>query len=138
MRALALVATGLALCLLGTACDSGPRHVKVSGQIVRDDKAIRVPPRTRTQVMFIAMDESGQKFPALVNREDFSFEVTGPKGDGIPPGKYRVSIQQWAAEPSAELTEMNKRFSQESSPVIREVPADEAVTFKIDLVKDAK
>ena len=38
--------------------------------------------------------ERGGKRAAALNQADGTFEVPGPDGRGIPPGKYRVSVTQ--------------------------------------------
>lgn len=89
-----------ALALAG--CDSADR-VPVQGVILKNGVPFTPPEGQSNQVVFIAIDvraDSGKSigkdepFAAIVNQSDATFEVPGPDGRGIPPGKYRVSVTQ--------------------------------------------
>jgi len=127
MRARAFLATFLGLGLLLAGCAAEEKLVMVKGKLTNGDKPFEVDSKTLLDVTFLPVVEKGKDFstfPATVNREDMTFEVTGHKGKCIPLGKYRVIIFQRAATRgfgSPEITEMNKRFNRDNSPINVEV-----------------
>ena len=126
----------LALGVLIPACSSGPKPLKVTGQLKNNDKPYTAPKGAMVTIVFAPVVEAGAPFdtyPAIFKREDSSFTVPGKSEQGIPPGKYRISVQQFVADPTAQINEMNARFSPEKSAIVRDV-ADETPII-IDLAK---
>jgi hypothetical protein len=60
-----------------------------------------------------------------------NFKFPGRFGNGIPPGKYRVSVRQWEPFPAKDLLE--GKFDEQHSPLFREVTGKESL--EIDLSK---
>lgn len=87
-------------------------------------------------LVFIPIVDPGTPFDTYPTRmnADSTFTVEGKTGQGIPPGKYRVSIQQMVPGGPAAITEMNERFSDEKSPIIVEI-VDSKTPVVIDLAK---
>ena len=93
------IVAGLALAMPG--CGSS-NEVWVTCEILRYGKPYTVPETQSLQVTFYAMevtDQNGKTTPsnepcAAASIGDGKFEVPGPGGRGIPPGKYRVSVIQ--------------------------------------------
>jgi hypothetical protein len=49
------------------------------------------------RIMFLPLEPGPgtyDSYPAMYQPSDGSFEVTGKDGTGMPPGKYRVSIER--------------------------------------------
>src|SRR5262245_42455745 len=101
MRAIVrMTVLGMALGLAG--CGSSNR-IHVQGRLVKGGSPFTPPEGASNQVVFVAVDVKGdserniardEPFAAAVNQEDGTFEVLGPDGTGIPPGKYRVAVTQ--------------------------------------------
>ena len=88
-------------------------------------------------LVFIPIVEAGVQFdsyPTRIKAEDSSFVLEGKGGQGIPPGKYRVEIQQMANPGTAAIPDMNERFGKDTSKIIVEV-TDGKTPLVIDLAK---
>lgn len=147
-------ATALLAVLALSGCGSSNR-VHVEGVLLKGGAAFKPPEGASNQVVFVAMDvqddsgksvKSNEPYAAIFHPEDATFEVPGPEGRGIPPGKYRVSVTQKyrtkhtvdqpkkRGEPAINRdTDLLKdRFSPTDSPIIVEVPASEKLTIDLD------
>jgi hypothetical protein len=136
MRKMSFMVIWLALGVLIPACSSSPKSLKVSGQLKNNGKPYTAPQGAMVTIVFTPVVEAGAPFdsyPAKFNRADSSFTVAGRSERGISPGKYRISIQQFVSDPTAQINEMNARFSPEKSAIVRDV-ADETPII-IDLAK---
>jgi len=138
MRKMPFLVLWLTLGFLIPACSGSPKPLKVSGQLKNNDKPYTAPKGAMVTIEFTPVVEAGtpfDRYPAKFNREDSSFTVAGRSEQGIPPGKYRISVQQFVSDPTAQINEMNARFTAEKSAIVREV-ADETPII-IDLAKPA-
>jgi hypothetical protein len=149
VRALVVV-SGFALA----GCGSSNR-VQVQGVLLRGGSPLRPPEGASNQVVFVAMEVKGdsgksiganEPFAAVVNEEDGTFEVPGPDGRGIPPGKYRVSVtQKYRTKHTVEKPKMRgaapidrdtdllgDRYGPTSSPIVVEVTTPEKLTIDLD------
>jgi hypothetical protein len=126
------------LVLLTSGCSSGPRLVRVKGQLLYNQKPLPVSAKAGVTITFTAMD-AGDNPPFFTaeqpfNREESTFVVSGPNGRGIPVGKYRIAVsQKMAGQLPPDVETMNETFSRKSSPIVREVTGEEPIT--IDLSK---
>src|SRR5262249_32288974 len=89
---------------------------------------------------------ANEPFPATVNDEDGTFEVLGPDGRGIPPGKYRVSVTQkyrtkhtidkpkarGEAPINRDTDLLGDRYSPSGSPLIVEVLDSTQIVVALD------
>jgi hypothetical protein len=133
------IITGFALAMPG--CGSS-NEVWVTCEIQRYGKPYSVPENHSLQVTFYAMkvtDQNGKTTPSsepypAASTGDGKFEVPGPAGRGIPPGKYRVSVIQTPKNTATAPKPKSKReaadrdfdflrdkFSPESSPIVRTI-----------------
>jgi hypothetical protein len=136
MRKMASLVLWLTLGVLISACSGSPKPLKVSGQLKNNDKPYTAPKGAMVTIVFTPVVEAGAPFdsyPAKFNRGDSSFTVAGKSEQGIPPGKYRISVQQFVSDPTAQINEMNARFKSEKSAVIRDVTDETPII--IDLAK---
>jgi len=89
MRRLPFIAV-LFLCAWNAACESKPRLVPVTGKVVMQDK-----PLTAGNI-FLHPDGSNdyqKDRPSSQLQLDGSFTIkTFPFGEGVPPGKYKVTL----------------------------------------------
>jgi hypothetical protein len=86
------VLTGLVV-LFALGCGG---RLKPKGRMVRGGEPLRTGPGEGMRVVFEPVEVTGStydSYPAQFNGDDGTFIVTGKDGNGLPPGKYRVSIQ---------------------------------------------
>jgi hypothetical protein len=120
-------------------CRKGPATVKVHGKIVQDGQPYQwntagLPPGDPgINIGFIPNDgaEAGEIVYAKV-APDGSFEVPGFKGNGIPPGKYRITVRVGAAGRADDLKD---RFNAKNSTLSRDITGTGEVI--IDIGKSA-
>lgn len=126
----------LTVCLFLSACSSGPKPVKVTGKLMYQGKALAIDPKGGITLTFVAVAEPGRPadaFVADINREDMSYVVNGRTGLGIPPGKYRVAISVMTLEETALTRTLNQRFTQEQSPIVRDIASEEPLVLDLAL-----
>ncbi|MBM3994702.1 MAG: hypothetical protein FJ303_11200 [Planctomycetes bacterium] len=134
MRPLSLVV--LAGVLLLPACSTGPTLIKVSGSVNYNQKPLGT--YDGLNVIFVPVVEAGShhdSYPADVSRTDGSFTVPGRDGLGIPPGKYKVTVNQMSFTASDETKKINDLFTLEKTQLIFDISADTSLT--IDLSKSS-
>jgi hypothetical protein len=82
------------VCLLAAGCGSG--NLKPQGRLLKKG-APYVPAEGETVHLAFFPDDEDQpdrgSYPAEMNREDGTFRVLGTDGRGLPPGKYRATVQ---------------------------------------------
>ncbi|MDB5352636.1 MAG: hypothetical protein JWN86_3883 [Planctomycetota bacterium] len=142
-RALVLIAA------LGmTGCGS---NVKVTGTVSRSGLPVDAVKGMQLEVGFhpLAKAEVDGKTPtgpdlyAANVASDGSFDVPGIDGEGIPPGKYRVSVVLRAGrdrsqakkkgkngDPDKDL--LNGAFAPENSPIVREITSSQPLRIDLD------
>jgi hypothetical protein len=137
MRAFSYLATFAACCLLLSACSSGPPPLKIKVVLLNNGQPYKGDPKGTMLLVFIPVVEEKKaysKYPAKLNRQDSSFFVDGLTGEGIPPGKYKVTFMQMVSgEPRREILEMNERFNEANTTISRDITSDAPLT--IDLAK---
>lgn len=69
---------------------------------------------------------------AVVDAEG-NFRVPGRRGDGIPPGKYRIAVRQW--DPYPQVDRLKGRFDEKNSPIIREITGEEDIVIDVSKPK---
>jgi hypothetical protein len=151
----AIIRGGVVLAVLCVAgCGSGQR-IHVQGRLVKGGSPFTPPEGASNQVVFVAVDVKGdsepniardEPFAAAVNQEDGTFEVLGPDGTGIPPGKYRVAVTQkyrtkhdidvpkkrGEAPVNRDTDLLGERFSPTQSPIIVEVLQSDQIVVDLD------
>jgi hypothetical protein len=112
--------------------------VIAKGQLLYEGKPFKVDPKAGVTIKFIPVVEPGKPYTSFTsrpdNREEMTFQVTGPTGRGIPLGKYKIAVFLIAGDtPNAD--EINEQFSDQNTKVERDVQSDEPL--RIDLSKPA-
>jgi hypothetical protein len=131
---------GILLILLGPiACKSsdGPRVIVKgkllnSGQPVTVDFAKLPPGDPGIRITFLPQEAGGYDQPAIYHPETSTFEVSGEKGNGIKPGKYKIAVNAGAFG-SKDL--FGGRFDREKTPIVRDIQGSGAIALDIDLAK---
>jgi len=116
------------LLAAAVGCSSGPKVASVKGQLQDNGAPLKVstaglPPGDKgIRVEFVQLKEGGgaaDKHSATVSPEDGTFTVPGPKGNGIPPGKYRVSVYRGAFGTGDVY---KGTFGESNSPLTADIP----------------
>ena len=72
--------------------------------------------------------QAGQAFAAHADASG-AFTIPGLLGNGLPPGKYRIAVQQW--DPFPKTDKLGGKFSKQSTKIVREVTGKEEVLIDV-------
>src|SRR5262245_16217484 len=125
--------TFLAAALFALGCGSAAeKPTAVSGTLLKGGKAFTfttqgLPPGDPGfRLMFHGPEGAGSEVnSAVFNAGDGSFQVPGPKGAGLKPGKYRVSVEKGAM---GTPDEFKNAFKGEKSPLSVDIPTAPSTT----------
>ena len=77
-------------------CEADPR-LQAKGQIVKGGVPFTVPEDEYVRIVFHPIPADGKRatntYVAVYDNRDGRFKVAGADGRGLPPGKYRVSVE---------------------------------------------
>ena len=111
--AAAVLARALAGC--------GPSRLKTKGRLVKNGEPFRPAEGELVRVMFVPLPEGGGPvkdfYMAQFNPADGTFQVVGKDLKGMPPGKYRISVEHLRKRQDL----FRGAFDSENSPFVREV-----------------
>jgi hypothetical protein len=122
-----LVLIALVLCGCG-----GDGRFKARGRIVKNGTPFQLGESEGMRIVFApveAAETTYESYVAVFNK-DGSFQVTGKDGKGMPPGKYRISLEHLKKKEDL----FNGVFAGSRSPFVREV-TDGSQEIVIDLDK---
>jgi len=130
---------GLLVCLAAgiglTGC--GENLVLVRGKVHTNGKVLLVKKLEsgaggNVQVLFYPADKEAPVSPhsAIYNIEDGTFTVPGDRGNGIPPGKYKVEVK-WQDNYPIGPDKMKGAFSREKSQILLDIPAPAEVSINV-------
>ena len=128
--------------------------LRVTGRLLKRGAPYTAPEGQRLGVTFYVIEATGESgkgvaagepFAAQFNPADSTFDVPGPEGRGIPPGKYRVAIAQRlsrdalrkATSPRGAVVDRERdylgdRFGPVSSPIVRELKSSCDLAIDLD------
>jgi hypothetical protein len=140
MRTLLLPVFMLTLVLSLAGCGSGKpgdNSQPVQGKLTNNGAALQIenkaPGVAWVEVRFYP-ENNGQisetHFQAGV-KDDGTFNVPGPSGKGLPPGKYRVIVRQW--DPYPQTDKLGGKFDETNSKISYDITG--STTLDIDLAK---
>jgi hypothetical protein len=92
VRFICSVLVGAALAVSGC----GPTMYQTKSRLLKDGVAPKVTEDTTVRIAFVPMTEGGPPmdfYAATYNAGDGTFQVAGKDGRGVPPGKYRVTVE---------------------------------------------
>jgi hypothetical protein len=147
VRATAFTCLCAAACLALAGCGAG-NAVWVKGHLLKGGQPYTAPDNQTVGVTFYAMDAQSTKadepFAATYGPEG-AFEVPGPEGRGIPPGKYRISVirkpKAGTIKPAPKGSKvvvdrdrdyLNDQFGPTTSPIVREIRSSADLTIDLD------
>jgi hypothetical protein len=113
----------------------GSRMIQPKGRVLKNGAPLTLKEDDYVNVFFVPVVEEGQKHPgdvygARYNDADGRFEATGKDGKGLPPGKYRITVEHFRKKKDL----LNGAFNSEKSPFVREIK-DTTSELTIDLDK---
>jgi len=78
-------------------CEADPR-LQAKGQIVKGGAPFTVPEEEYVRIVFHPIPADGRRaantYVAIYDNRDGRFRVVGADGRGLPPGRYRVSVER--------------------------------------------
>ncbi len=114
----------LVLAAMATGCGDG-RFV-ASGRLTKNGEPYVVPENETVHLALVRVQDgtpsgnSGDSFGtyvALFDKQSGTFRVTGADGKGLPPGKYRVTLEVLKNKKDV----LKGAFGIDNSPLVREV-----------------
>ena len=129
------------LCLAATGCGgSGERTVSARGKVTDAGRPLEVKGRDlglgTVVVQFYRIGQDGRQSTDPEEAQvdaDGNFKVPGRRGDGIPPGRYRIAVRQW--DPYPQVDRLKGRFDERNSPIIREIAGEEDIVIDVSKPK---
>jgi hypothetical protein len=128
----------------GKLTENGKPFVLDQAKIPIPKGATAPPPGSEgLRIVFIAMGgkktskniDTDERFPATYHADTGTFEVPGPKGKGIRPGRYKITIIADYSISGGKDKESSDyfggKFSQEKTQIIREVNGGEEIAIEL-------
>ena len=132
-RPISFLLSSLALGLLIGGC-GGSGKLQTRGRILKNGAPYLPPEGDIVRVMFVPIPEGKEKITdfhmANFDPEDGTFQAAGKDLKGVPPGKYRIAIEQLHRR--ADI--FKGAFDAERSPFVQEVNSSTG-EIVIDLAK---
>ena len=132
MRRILYLLAVLLLALAPLGCNEG--KLRTRGRIVKNDAPFTVEETDFVRIMFVPIPEGTEKVldyhVAVFNKTDGTFVASGKDGEGVPPGKYRISIEHLRNKQDL----FGGAYSTERSPFVREVKTS-SDRLTLDLAK---
>ena len=154
----------ISIALLALAVGSGgcgtSNTIWVTGKLTKGGAPYVVPTDQRVSIVLYAVNVPGESdrkvganepFQAQFNPENSTFEVPGPEGRGILPGKYRVAVvQRLTRDALAKLEDtpkkqagkarsidretdlLNNKYGPTTSPIVRDLIRSEELIIDLD------
>jgi hypothetical protein len=132
-RAIAIWLGALLLCQCCMGCGSG--IVKPTGKLVRNGKPFTLSQKGMITMVLYKEDDKEGKVPYPIEMrppQGPGFEVVGRDRNGVPPGKYRVSIRAWDPYPAkSDRDFFGNRFNVPQTPLTREIKGNEEIVIDV-------
>jgi hypothetical protein len=123
----------LSVGLLVAGC-GGPVRYQTRGRILKNGELFRPPEGDTFRVTLVPINDDGSRvtnwYAANYHPEDGTFTAAGPDNKGVPPGKYRVCLEQLRNRNDV----LRGAFFGDKSPYVREVRSS-SDEITIDLAK---
>jgi hypothetical protein len=102
------------------ACGCGrDGRIRAQGQLIKNGAPFKLGEAEGMRIVFVPVDAGESTFDTYVAvfAADGSFTVTGKDGKGLPPGKYRVTVEHLKKKEDL----FQGAFSGKNTPIVREV-----------------
>lgn len=113
-----------AMALAG--CNRGPVLVKAKGQVLKEGKAFVPEEGQVLQIVFTPISPNNEParnlYVAEVNQKTGAFYAAGAQKQGVPPGKYRASVE--LKKKKKDL--FNEKYNLVDSPFVFEIGVNSA------------
>jgi hypothetical protein len=122
----------IGLCTLGC---SGPSTIKANGRVLKGGTPFKLGEGEGLRIFFVPLEPTGPGYDSYAAEfhKDGTFQVKGKDGRGLPPGKYRVTLQLMKNKED----QFAGRFMGEKSPFLCEVRnASDEVVVDLDQTDD--
>jgi hypothetical protein len=136
MRTLVRFSAGLLVCTFALGCAAREERYNIKGRILLHGEPFLTKPNEGMRIFFSPIDESAlaqESYAAEYNGAEGTLTVMGKDRKGLPPGKYRISIQLIVRGDDV----FHNRLAGAKSPFTCEVVnAATEVTVDLDKAKD--
>jgi hypothetical protein len=127
----------LLVVLMAAGC-GGPSMIQPKGRVLKNGSPLALKDDEYVNVFFVPIIADGETHPgdvyaARYNDADGTFLATGKNGKGLPPGKYRISVEHFRRKKDL----LDGKFNGEKSPFVREVK-DATTELTLDLDKPSE
>jgi hypothetical protein len=118
----------LGILTICCGCEQRPRLVTVTGSVVRAGQPMAVSNTGYVQVMLLPDVGADENYTTRVGRceKDGTFKITE-----VPPGKYKIGIEQF--DPNPQIDKLNGAFRAGDSKIV--VNIDGKAPLNLDLAK---
>jgi predicted small lipoprotein YifL len=83
--------------------------------------------------------KTGHAAPAPVKIPDLTFMTAGPKGKGVPPGDYKITVEvgAYSADPKRQpiFDQINSQYELKNTKLTYQVTSDPEQSIVVDLAK---
>jgi hypothetical protein len=84
----------LLIAFVGVGCGS---QIKAKGRVVKDGAPFQPGEGEAVRIFFVPLDPpqgtTYDSYAGEFNNQDGTFQIKGKDGSGLPPGKYRITMQ---------------------------------------------
>jgi hypothetical protein len=123
------------LALLAAGCGG---NVVLKGELQKNGQPYVFADGEEMQINLVGEDPSGKPLTsaAEIDKQDATFRFKGPTGEGIPPGKYKITLtSQLFSGPKAEGDRFAGAFSPERTPLSCAVTTARDQQITIDVMQ---
>jgi hypothetical protein len=114
---------GLLAAFLLVGC-GGPVLIRPKGRVLKGGAPLALKEEEYVNIFFVPVVGEGQKHPgdvyaARYNDADGTFQATGKDGKGLPPGRYKITVEHLRKKKDL----LRGAFGPDKTPFVREVTA---------------
>src|SRR5437899_1460586 len=110
----------IATIVFAHGCAAAPTNFVVKGKLTNGGASVLSDKRGGLTMIFVPAGNPGaaaNTYPAAFKKDDDTYEVTGPDGKGIPPGKYKVTLNVMLPTTTPAAEKINDQYSLIKSPI---------------------
>ncbi len=109
--------------------------IQPKGRVLKSGVPLTLKEDEYVNVFFVPVIAEGEQHPGDVyaanyNDADGTFQATGKNGKGLPPGKYKITVEHLRKKRDL----LGGKFNSDNSPFVREV-TDSTTELLVDLDK---
>ena len=112
-----------AACLIAAGGCGSDGKVATAGRVVRGGEVLSFADDESLMVIFYQLNPDGSMgkntFYATTSETDGTFKASGPDGRGVPPGKYRISVEHLKKKKDV----LKGAFNGDKSPFVFDIDA---------------